>query len=95
MTYKNQQRLEAAAYTPRTACQADDYIYIGWELPCDVMLPPNTVITAGCSLSTLIAALELPNRPTNFAQGIEAASAAETPKSGSVHESPVAKPCAQ
>jgi hypothetical protein len=30
-----------------------------------------------------------------LAQGIEAATAAETPKSGSVHESPVAKPCAQ
>jgi hypothetical protein len=39
---------------------------------------------------------DLANSPyRRRAQGIEAAPAAETVKLGSVHESPVAKPCAQ
>lgn len=43
-----------------------------YQLPCDVHLPPNTFIGKGCTLSTLMAALqvregqslEFPNKPT-------------------------------
>jgi hypothetical protein len=72
MTYEKQSPLKAPAYTPRSACQHDDYIYVGWKLPCDVKIPPSTTVKAGCSLNTLIAALELPDRPAHFAQATEA-----------------------
>lgn len=39
----------------------DDYV-----LPCDVFLPPCTIIRAGCKLSTLIKAMELEGRPKRF-----------------------------
>jgi hypothetical protein len=35
-------------------------------LPCDVRLPPATTITAGCSVATLLSALETEGRPRNF-----------------------------
>jgi hypothetical protein len=57
------------AYT-RKDCIPSDYIYIGFELPCDVRLPPNTVIRAGCKLETLIAAMELSGRPHHFDEGV-------------------------
>jgi hypothetical protein len=35
-------------------------------LPCDVRVPPATVIRAGCKLSTLILAMGLEQRPRHF-----------------------------
>lgn len=39
----------------------DDY-----KLPCDVHLPPATVVAAGCDLATLKLAMELDGRPRKF-----------------------------
>ncbi len=38
-----------------------------YKLPCDVRLPPATTISAGCSIVTLLMALELAGRPKKFA----------------------------
>lgn len=37
-----------------------------YKLPCDVHLPPATVIKAGCDLYTLKLAMEASYRPRNF-----------------------------
>ncbi|MBB4616950.1 hypothetical protein [Sphingomonas abaci] len=38
----------------------------GYVLPCDVHLPPATVIKAGCSLAALKLAMEVEHRPRHF-----------------------------
>jgi hypothetical protein len=38
----------------------------GYKLPCDVHLPPATVVRAGCDLSTLKLAMEAEYRPRHF-----------------------------
>ena len=40
-----------------------------WKLPCDVKLPPATTIRAGCTLGTLIVALQAIPRPQQFRDG--------------------------
>jgi hypothetical protein len=50
---------------------------------------------ASAEMNIVVAELASAAIQATIAQGIEAAPAAETVKLGSVHESPVAKPCAQ
>ena len=38
----------------------------GYKLPCDVHLPPATVVAAGCDLATLKLAMEFEGRPRKF-----------------------------
>lgn len=64
MTYEKAPPVEATAYKWRE--NGENYVYRGIELPCDVRIPPATVIRAGCSLDTLLSALSLPGRPRNF-----------------------------
>lgn len=40
-----------------------------YKLPCDVRLPPATVIRAGCSIKLLKFAMEQRDRPRHFAAG--------------------------
>lgn len=44
-------------------------VLLSGELPCSVKLPPNTILTAGCSINTLFAALRLRERPRHFGEG--------------------------
>ena len=46
--------------------QSGDSIWDSYRLPCDVHLAPVTVIRAGCQLSTLKMAMEVPHRPKHF-----------------------------
>lgn len=39
---------------------------LDYVLPCDVRIPPKTIISAGCTLRTLLIALTLPERPEKF-----------------------------
>lgn len=53
---------EANASPPAPAdASGEDY-----ALPCDVHLPPTTVIKAGCTLATLKIAMEAPHRLRSF-----------------------------
>ena len=52
--------LSAGAGQPGTS------IWDSYRLPCDVHLAPATIIRAGCQLSTLKVAMEVPHRPKHF-----------------------------
>lgn len=39
------------------------------KLPCDVALPPATIIKAGCPLSALLLAMQADGRPAKFPKG--------------------------
>jgi len=53
--------LTASTARPTERGAVEDY-----KLPCDVHLPPATVIRAGCDLSTLKLAMEADYRPRHF-----------------------------
>ncbi len=55
-------RLAALAHP---ADRTDDALE-AYKLPCDVLLPPSTIISAGCNLATLKMAMEKPERPQSF-----------------------------